>query len=108
MTQANGVLQVTAFFDMVKDRPDEIATWWKRKAASMMEGGTSLVPYAAMLLGSFFEAEGATVRYAAATDNDPTMAAYANLDDAAVLRCTEGANSLLRPWSFLILAHTSA
>ena len=77
--------QVTVFLDMVKDREDEICTWWKRKAASMQQGGTSLIPFAIILLGSFFEAEGASVRYAAATDNDPTLAAFANLDDAAVL-----------------------
>ena len=63
----------------VKDRDDEVRTWWKRKAASMLEGGTSLIPFTIILLGHFFEAEGARVRYAAATDNDPTLAAYANI-----------------------------
>ena len=75
----------------VKDRDDEVRTWWKRKAACMLEGGTSMIPFTIILLGHFFEAEGARVRYAAATDNDPTLAAYANLDDAAVLRWSCGA-----------------
>ena len=45
----------------------------------------SMCAFALVLCGHFFEAEGAVVRYAAATDNDPTLAAYASLDDAAVL-----------------------
>jgi hypothetical protein len=29
----------------VKDRDDEVRTWWKRKAACMLEGGTSMIPF---------------------------------------------------------------
>ena len=77
--------KVTAFLDMVKDREDELETWWKRKRRTMQDGGTTLAPFVTIILGQLFEAEGATVRYAAATDNDPTLAAHADIDDAAVL-----------------------
>jgi hypothetical protein len=77
--------KVTVFMDMVKDRKDEIDKWWNSKRSSMQSGGSSMCAFALVLCGHFFEAEGAVVRYAAATDNDPTLAAYASLDDAAVL-----------------------
>ena len=78
--------RVAVFFDMVKQDPHEIDKWWKRAVASAMAGGTSLMPFMSVMLGALFEAEGATVHYADECDNDPTLAAYANIDNAVRLR----------------------
>ena len=67
---------------MVKQDPHEIDKWWKRKVASAMAGGSNVMPFVTVMLGTLFEAEGATVHYAAEFDNDPTLAAYANIDNA--------------------------
>ena len=74
--------RVAVFFDMVKQDPHEIDKWWKRKVASAMAGGSNVMPFVTVMLGTLFEAEGATVHYAAEFDNDPTLAAYANIDNA--------------------------
>ena len=74
--------RVAVFFDMVKQDPHEIDKWWKRKVASAMAGGSNVMPFVTVMLGTLFEAEGATVHYAAEFDNDPTLAAYANIDSA--------------------------
>ena len=74
--------RVAVFFDMVKQDPHEIDKWWKRKVASAMAGGSNVMPFVTVMLGTLFEAEGATVHYAAEFDNDPTLAAYANINNA--------------------------
>eukprot|EP00961_Rhodomonas_salina_P166820 2248504-Rhodomonas_salina.1 len=76
--------KVSVFLDNCKHDPEEVVKYWTRGQSSVAEGGTTCVPPSTtLLLGNAFKKAGAKVHYSWGVDNDPTMAAYAHLDDAA-------------------------
>eukprot|EP00286_Rhodomonas_abbreviata_P003143 CAMPEP_0181346478 /NCGR_PEP_ID=MMETSP1101-20121128/33347_1 /TAXON_ID=46948 /ORGANISM="Rhodomonas abbreviata, Strain Caron Lab Isolate" /LENGTH=317 /DNA_ID=CAMNT_0023458589 /DNA_START=20 /DNA_END=970 /DNA_ORIENTATION=- len=78
--------RVTVFLDNCKHDPAEVVKWWARRQQALEDGGSTCIPPSTtLLLGNAFQKAGATVKYSWGYDNDPTLAAHAHVDDAAVL-----------------------
>eukprot|EP00291_Cryptomonas_curvata_P017217 CAMPEP_0172159198 /NCGR_PEP_ID=MMETSP1050-20130122/4825_1 /TAXON_ID=233186 /ORGANISM="Cryptomonas curvata, Strain CCAP979/52" /LENGTH=353 /DNA_ID=CAMNT_0012828735 /DNA_START=83 /DNA_END=1140 /DNA_ORIENTATION=- len=76
--------KVTVFIDNVKILPEEIDLSKKRTEDKLVSGGCGNT-IINMVFGKLFSQFGARVCFSLAADNDPTLAAHAAADDAAVL-----------------------
>ena len=77
--------EVTVFLDNAKISEQEKQISVQRSKEKCEQGGNVVTASSGLLLGSLFTRFGANVRFALGADNDPTIAAHAFADDAAVL-----------------------